>query len=125
MSPTTGSTAPPEPWRVEVRLDPGGIVIELGGEFDLSKRRAVVELVQRELAKSPARLAIDLRGVTFIDSSGVHALIETSRLARQSGVEFSIIPGSRPIQRVFEVCGLTNHLPFVPDGEPELERSAH
>jgi anti-sigma B factor antagonist len=100
-------------------------VIELGGEFDLSRRPTVVQLVQRELAKSPERLAIDLQRVTFIDSSGVHALIETSRLARQSGLEFSIIPGNRAIQRVFEVCGLTNHLPFVADGEPELESSAH
>jgi anti-sigma B factor antagonist len=107
-----------------VRLDAIGVVIELAGEFDLSRRPTVVQLVQQELAKSPARLAIDLRGVTFIDSSGVHALIETSRLARQSGVEFRIIPGNKAIQRVFEVCGLTNHLPFITD-EPELEASTH
>ena len=95
------------------------------GEFDLSKRPPVLLLVQQELAKSPARLTIDLRSVTFIDSSGVHALIETSRLARGSGVDFLIIPGNRAIQRVFEVCGLTRHLPFAPEGEPELEPSAH
>jgi hypothetical protein len=54
--------------------------------------------------------------LAFIDSSGIHVMIELSERAARQECRLLICPGPRAVQRVFELCGLTTRLPFVGDG---------
>ena len=55
---------------------------------------------------------LDLSRLTFIDSTGIRAVLAARGLCAACGCEFMLIPGPTPVQRVFEVSGLIDHLPF-------------
>ena len=59
---------------------------------------------------------IDLRGLEFIDSTGIRLLLMAHQRAEQRGDEFCIIRGSERIQRVFALTDLDGRLPFCDDG---------
>lgn len=93
------------------------ITIALCGEWDLAEQEATRHAVARALARSPERLVLDLRHVTFIDSTGVHGTVELARRAARLNVELVILPAPRAVQRVFEICGLSERLPFRDNNE--------
>jgi hypothetical protein len=49
---------------------------------------------------------VDLRGLTFIDSTGLRALMMAKQRAQSRGTKLSIIPGPRAVMRVFGVVRL-------------------
>ena len=60
-------------------------------------------------------LVLDLRGLTFIDSSGMHMIVMARELCAKQRCSFMLVPGPRNVQRTFEVCGLLDRLPFRSD----------
>ncbi len=87
--------------------------LELEGECDLAQREALHRVIGEALAGRPESLVLDLGRLGFIDSSGIHIVVELAARASEDNVQLMICPGPRAVQRVFEVCGLTSHLPFV------------
>ena len=61
---------------------------------------------------------LDLSQLSFIDSSGVHVLINAHKRCAAQATHLVIIPGSRAVQRVFEICNLIESLPFA-DPHPQ------
>ncbi len=89
------------------------------GELDLAAA-PIVDGRLRELADdgSPA-LVVDLREVTFMDSSGLRLILAWDARAHGDGVEFALIRGSDSVQRVFELTRVAERLTFVePPPEP-------
>lgn len=105
LPPPPGLTIAIEPRRDAVWLVPRG-------EIDL----ATVGQLKRELGELVdagfARVVIDLRGVEFMDSAGLHALLSAYSDAQRDGWELSLIPGPRAVQRVFEITGTIDRLRF-------------
>jgi anti-anti-sigma factor len=83
------------------------------GTLDL----ATVEVLEDQLAELRSagfrRLVVDLGGLSFIDSTGLRLLLRWDAESRQDGFSLGLIPGSPPVQRVFELTGTLDHLPFV------------
>lgn len=94
--------------------------IALRGEWALAEQESTQHALARALARSPERLVLDLTHVSFIDSTGVHGTIELTKRAASLDIELVILPGPRDVHRVFELCQLTEWLPFVdkPGSEP-------
>jgi anti-anti-sigma factor len=59
-----------------------------------------------------SRLVLDLRELTFMDSTGLHVAMSWTNKARNEGFEFGILPGPPEIVRVFEAAGVLDRLPF-------------
>jgi stage II sporulation protein AA (anti-sigma F factor antagonist) len=87
--------------------------ITLDGEWDLAARDETRQVMATELARHPARLVLDLSQVTFIDSSALHVLIDLNQYVAWMNVQLLIVPGPKNVQRVFEICGLADRLPFT------------
>lgn len=85
----------------------------LQGEIDMTARFVADQALEALLEPLPEILEIDLTEVTFIDSTGVGLVLEAGDRARREGFGLRIVPGPRPVQRVFEVAGLVDVLPFV------------
>lgn len=100
----------PEPFRCDVAREDGVVRITLAGELDLASS-AEVEPVLRE-AKTEQSL-LDLRDVTFMDSSGLRLILTAHAAARREGQSLEIVPGPPAVQRVFQICGVENELRFV------------
>ena len=57
-------------------------------------------------------LVLDLRRLEFMDSSGLHLILDADAHARTNGHDFSVIPGPPVIQRLFELSGVGHDVRF-------------
>jgi anti-anti-sigma factor len=98
---------------VEVRRKEATAVVVPVGELDL----ATVDLVEQplqELADAGVRrIVLDLRRLTFIDSTGLRLVLRWYARAGENEIAFELVQGSSAIEHVFEVAGLLDRLPFV------------
>jgi anti-sigma B factor antagonist len=102
---------------IDVRSDSDRVVVGLSGELDMAEiARLRQELDEIEAAR-PASIVLDLRGLTFIDSSGLRFVLETDRRARKDGRRVVIVPGEEPVHRVFLIALLDKRLDFVDPSE--------
>lgn len=87
-------------------------VIALAGELDLDGAQRVSLELQRAAAADVRRIVLDLSNLEFIDSSGVRLIVEADARSRTDGAKLALIRGPRPVQRVFELTGVAERLPF-------------
>ena len=92
--------------------------LELRGELDISTADRLQQAVARLCdAQGPRELIVDLRPLSFVDSSGLAAMVYANRLCERNGWRLTVIRGSRSVHEVFELTGLDKLLPFAADGE--------
>jgi anti-anti-sigma factor len=109
-----------EPFEVSTEEHPGIVVARLCGELDLSGQQYFQEEVRPLMAKaSGGTLVIDLRGLTFIDSTGLRLLLEIDAESRNDGFGLSIIKGNSQVHRAFRLTGLDEVLPMTTES-PEV-----
>jgi anti-sigma B factor antagonist len=87
-------------------------VLVLGGELDMASSPALDEAVRAICTGSTEALTVDLSGLTFMDSTGLRVVLLAKELCDGHGCEFLVIPGPPQIQRLFEVTGILQRLPF-------------
>ena len=99
------------PFTVEVQRQDDVAIVEPRGELDV----ATVETLGAALddIKSAGRLVLDLRGLSFIDSSGLHLLIALDQRAQRDGFQLALVAPAPPVDRAIQVSGLGKTLPFV------------
>lgn len=79
----------------------------ISGEVDHHGAREIMEELDREIdERLPRHLALDLSGVTFMDSSGIAVLLRAWR--RMNELEGKLTVGSIPAQprRVLDAAGV-------------------
>jgi anti-sigma B factor antagonist len=95
--------------------------VRLEGEFDL----AAVEAMETTLLPLEVRFStviLDLRGVTFLDSTGMRAIVSADARSRDRRFELKIVRGPEGVQKLLYLAGLDKILPLIdPD---DLPRSA-
>jgi anti-sigma B factor antagonist len=95
----------------------GTAVVSVRGEIDFANADDLSQGIRKTLAEwSPAVVRIDLRGATFIDSTGLGALIQGYRAAAESECRFVVVNPTESFRRVLSVTGLLD-LFGVPDTE--------
>jgi anti-anti-sigma factor len=81
------------------------------GELDLSTAPELdARLAELHLAGFD-KIVLDLSGVTFFDSCGVHLVVRWTRRAADERFEFAVIAVSDVVERVLQLTGVTPHLP--------------
>jgi anti-anti-sigma factor len=107
-----------------VRNEPGSAVrsasvwthtLILTGELTRRSAHALEVEIERLCEKGVTSITLDLRQLTYIDSVGVAVISFRCRLCQRQGYGFTLIPGSRFIDRAFEEAGVTDLLPFQED----------
>ena len=96
--------------RVEVRYGDSDATLVLEGEFDSTGVESFVACAVDALATYPESIAIDARGLTFTDSSGLTALLRARAAAGTAGVAFRIRGRSLGLQRAIAHAGITDLL---------------
>ncbi len=92
--------------------DSGVVVIRIAGEMDMYNAHQLKDTVTQQLEGGSKRLAVDLSGLEYIDSSGIGALLYTFTQAknRQCVVQFAGAHG--PVHKVISLTGLLGFLPL-------------
>lgn len=108
-----------------IELDGEGgcdVVLRLHGELDL----ASVSELERQLSmlesQDPLSLTIDLNGLRFMDSTGLHTLLGARQRALESGRDLSLVRGTPAVQRVFTTTGTDTLFAFVEGGSQTAGR---
>jgi anti-anti-sigma factor len=87
--------------------------VVLAGELDMSNAPELSARLAEAEASSPAVLEIDLRGLDFIDSSGLAVLFATNRRARERGAQVVLIKDHGPIERVLNLARVEDVIDVV------------
>ena len=97
---------------IEVRDERGVVIAVVAGEIDIS---TVAQLRERlyELADKGGTLVVDLNRVTFIDSSGLGALVGTARrVAEHGGSLYAVCAQPQP-RRLLWTTGVDKRIPLA------------
>jgi anti-anti-sigma factor len=90
--------------------DAGSSVVEVSvvvtGEVDMATAPALARDLQAAIREHPARVIVDLADVTFLDSSGINALVRAQHVADGFGVELVLESPNEACQRVLKVAGV-------------------
>ena len=100
----------------------GRHTLVLSGELDVASAGELEAMVARICVDGLDALVLDLSPLAAMDSSGVRAVAFAHRSCQDNGYEFRIIPGGGAVQRLFELSGLVDVLPFE-DPSPEAPRA--
>lgn len=96
---------PVVPFSVHLASQNGVARLELRGELDMS----VVDLMTEPIATSEkdgvASIVLDLRDLTFLDSTGLHAILDAWRRAEVNGHQLRVVGASGAARRLFELTG--------------------
>ena len=95
---------------IEVEERSDGPVITPRGELDMATQPQLREVLEAHAARGA--FTLDLSGLRFLDTSGLRLILETAEAARRDGVAFRVLPGRESVQRLFEVSGVTELIPF-------------
>jgi anti-anti-sigma factor len=95
---------------VDVHRRDGASIVQPRGELDLATATAL----RAALAGIPSaeRLVVDLRGLSFIDSTGLDLLVTLHQRAQRDGFELTLLPPGAPVHKAIQLCGLDRVLPF-------------
>ena len=100
-------------------------VVTVSGEIDLAVSDGVRQSLEDELRFAPPALIADLSEVSFCDSSGFTALVQTRAKAEEAGIPFVLVTQERALLRPMSLLGLDavfNVHPTVASARDSLAR---
>jgi anti-anti-sigma factor len=102
---------------VDVLAEPRGTVVSVSGELDVASsqvlERQLMELQDVDL------VVIDLRGLTFIDSTGLGVLVRAHQRAVEIGNRVALVRGNGQVNRLLTLTGLDEQL-LIGDSAEQL-----
>jgi anti-sigma B factor antagonist len=101
------------PFRLEVEPERDAVRVCPRGEVDLATTGTIREKFEEMSALGFRRVVLDLRGVTFLDSTGLRLALELWESSRTAAWEFAVIEGPVAVQRIFELTGVRSRMPFI------------
>ncbi|HEV2775563.1 MAG TPA: STAS domain-containing protein [Solirubrobacteraceae bacterium] len=97
-------------FRVDVHPEHDAVRLVPVGELDLATAGLLEKQLHELRSAGFDHVVLDLRELTFMDSSGIRVVVAEHRFAERAGHEFSLISGPPAVQRALEVCGLLSLL---------------
>jgi anti-sigma B factor antagonist len=101
---------------VRVVREGGTLTLQTSGEIDMATAPSLAAALDQALdagdgEPGPYRLVVDLTGVGFLDSAGLHVLADLATRLDGTGCELVVVsPAGTPPRRVVELTGLTERL---------------
>ncbi len=108
----------PEDFRLEVSHNGNESVVEVSGELDAYTTPQLRKALESTLERASKRIVVGLGGTSFIDSTGLGAMVAASRRATALGGEL-VIDSPRPsVYRILQITGLSLSIPI--ENGPEV-----
>lgn len=93
-----------------------GVRVRLQGELDIATAPEADDELRRAEAEGPDLLAVDLSGLSFMDSTGLRLVVAADQRAREAGRRLQLVRGPEAVQRVFELTGIDGRLEWADGG---------
>ncbi|MEP6937055.1 MAG: STAS domain-containing protein [Chthoniobacterales bacterium] len=95
-------------------------VLPLEGEIDLHVSPRVTASLGAMVEEKPKQLVVDLSRVSYIDSSGLAALIEGMQNVEKYGGKFALAGLQENVRPIFEIARLDQVFRIYPDVDAAL-----
>lgn len=96
------------PFAIAVAREGDTITLVVSGELDLQTASRLEDSL--DPPAPGGRLLLDLRSLSFMDSSGVRVLMSMDVRSRAEGWTFVIVRGPGPVQRVLDLCRVSERV---------------
>jgi anti-sigma B factor antagonist len=103
----------------EVRIDDGeGVkIVRLSGELDMATAPALQEALHSAQHSSAPHIIVDLRGLTFLDSTGLGVMVAADLAGRDGHRKVSFVRGIPNVHRVFQITRVDERLDWTGAGD--------
>jgi anti-sigma B factor antagonist len=99
------------PFTVETQRSDSHIRVAIRGELDMETGPRAEEIIRGAEADRPAKLVLDLHGVSFFDSTGLQLVLDADVRAREEGRVFLIaLAADGEPRRVLELAEVIDRL---------------
>ncbi len=105
---------------IDIRRGGDSMIITLRGEFDLKTAPEFCRRVDELELETTPRVVVDLKEVTFIDSSGLGALLGRYRDLSSSGIDFALAAPSHTVREILGIAGVCRVLDVYPSVQSAL-----
>lgn len=99
------------------------MVIRVDGELDVLTAPKLAGRLNSILLEHAANVVLDLRRVEFIDSAGLHVLLNAHRRLTHASRTLSVVCNGGPVRRVIELARLVDTLGVVATLDEQGETS--
>jgi|SRR5690348_14000614 anti-sigma B factor antagonist len=89
------------------------MTLAVTGDLDLATAPRLAEHLAMAGGDDVRAVVLDLRGLTFLDSSGIALLLSATRRAEAEGWSLTIAGTPPQARYVIELCGLLDVLPLA------------
>lgn len=103
----------PKPFRCEIAQRDDATLVRPEGDLDMGTAEELESYLQQAHAVGPERIVVDLRGLNFMDSTGITLLTRWNNAAARDGFDFVLVQGHERIARLFKLTGLHEYFSFV------------
>ncbi len=84
----------------------GVLVVRVAGDLDLAATRAVSRVLVEQVPAGVSQILVDLTAATFLDASGIGALLAAHRAAAGRGQALRVSGASGLVRAVLEMTGV-------------------
>jgi len=108
-------------FRVETHTAGRLTTVTVAGELDVVSSPTFKAELERAIGSDCDAIVVDLRTLEFMDSTGLHVLVDGFQRAQQSGRAFAVTRGSEQVDRVLMLTGIAEVVRIVDAPEQALE----
>lgn len=84
----------------------GVVVVHCSGQVDVASARVLRDAIRAQIPLGKLRVALDLTGVDFVDSTGLGVIVGGLKSLRREGGVLTIAASAERVRRIFEITGL-------------------
>ncbi len=105
---------------IDVRSEGERVVLRLDGELDLASVPTLERAVEDSTLDHAEEIVLDLRGLEFIDSTGLRAILLQDKRSTERGQTFALVRGPEQVQRLMSMTRVDEHLRIIDSPEEVL-----
>ncbi len=103
----------PPPFKIEQRVEHDRYRLAVSGELDIATAPDLARSIATLCQAGAIRIVIDLQAVSFIDSTGLRAIMLAKDRCAEHRTEFFVVPSRHPgPKRLFEIVGAEGTIPW-------------
>ena len=98
-------------------------LVRVTGEVDMASEMLLRRHLTEAMAAEPATVVLDLTGVTFFASAGLHVLVDVQHDAAAKGMDLRVVADSRIVLRPLQITGVDQLVTLVSSVDQALAHS--
>lgn len=102
--------------------DPGAALVSVNGRLDAAAAPTFKQQITDAIAQGNVRLALHIAHVSFMDSTGLGALVSALKAARKANGDIGIIAPSPQVQKLLKLTAMDRVFRVFPSSDEALQQ---